>query len=228
VSSMIKRVLFFPCRLVYLTFFIFIIVSIIGCSQNQASPSPNSSFTEPPIPVNYHTYTDETSAYSISYPPDWEVAQTILEQINQTVKDTLNNLNSDLPVEKASFIFFAGLPVQGGYIPNVGIVIEPLPAGVENHDQLIEAEIAGLNAAISDLEELSRTKTRIDSMDASILEYTGTFPGAPKSHYLCMSLYEGRTAWTITCGSSLEDFDKWRGDFQSIVRSLRILKKTGG
>ena len=223
-SRIIKQSLWLAFKLAYLALILFVIAGILGCSPNQTTSSPTQSFTEPAIPTNYHTYTDETSSFSISYPPEWEVAQALLEQLNQTVKDTLKNLSSDLPVEKASFIFLAGLPNQGGYSPNVGIVIEPLPTGVKNQDQLIEAAIEGIKLGIPDFAEISRTKTKIDGIDGSIFEYTGTFPDAPKTHYLYMCLYRGQTAWSVTCSSTPEDFDGWKGDFQSIVRSLRILK----
>jgi hypothetical protein len=197
-------------------------IAFTGCSPSQTSQT--TSFTEPTIPTNYQTYTDETSAFSISYPHGWEVAQSVLEQLEQTTKDTINKINSNLPIEKASIIFFAGLPIQDGYYPNIVVVVEPLPVGVKNQDTLIESEILGIKGVISDYNELSRIKTKIDGIDASIIEYSGTFPNAPKTHYLVMGLYKGQIAWSLTCSSYPEDFDKWKGDFQSIVRSLRILK----
>jgi hypothetical protein len=214
----------FTCKLAYLTCVIFIIASVLGCSQNQILSSLPPSFTEPPIPSNYQTYTDETSAFSISYPYEWEVANSILEQMGQNVKDTIKNINSNIPIEEASVLFFAGLPIQGGYFPNVNVVVEPLPTGVKNQDQVIEAEITGIKKGISDVVEFSRLKTKIDDIDASIFEYTATFPNSPKGHFLYMCLYKGQTIWSVTCTSTPEDFDKWKGDFQSIVRSFRFLK----
>jgi hypothetical protein len=223
-DSMKKHYLLSPGKLVCLVFIILALVAMMGCSLNQIIPSSTTSFVEPPVPANYHTYSDETSAFSISYPPEWEEAQSMLEQLDQTSKDVLKNLNSDLPIDKVSIIFFAGLPVEGGYYPNVNIALEPLPFGVRNQDQLADAEMLGIKNSIPDFEEFSRTKTKINSIDASIIEYSCTFPNSPKAHNLVMCLYKGKICWTATCWCLPEDFDQWKGDFQSIVRSLRILK----
>jgi hypothetical protein len=219
-----KQCLSFPCLFAYFAFVIFIVASILGCSKNQIPASLTPSFTEPPIPFNYQTYTDETSAFSISYPSDWEVDNFSLDKTEQKVKDTIKKIDSNLPIEKASFIFLAGIPLQGGYEPNVNIGVEPLPNGVKNQDQLADSEISGLKKVSSDGVVLSRIKTKIDGKDASIFEFTGTLPGIPKYHYLSMCLFKGQIVWGVTCTSAPEDFDKWKGDFHSIVRSLRILK----
>jgi hypothetical protein len=219
-----KQCLLSLCKLTYLAIIIFTIAFMLGCSQNQIPSSPVPSFTEPPIPSNYQTYTDETSAFRISYPSNWEVANSLLEGIGQDIKDTIKSIDSKIPIEKASVIFFAGLHFRDSYAPNVNIVVEPLPNRVKNQDQLIEAEILGIKTITSDYSELSRIKTKLDGIDSNIVEYTATFPDASKSHYVFMCLYKGQTVWGVTCISTPEDFDKWKGDFQSIVRSLRILK----
>ena len=184
------------------------------------APAPIS---EPPIPAHFTTYTDELGLFSISYPPDWELALSEIEGLEQFTKMLIESIESDLPLERVSFIFFAGVPTEIGYSPNVNIAVEPLP-GIVSHDQYVEAGVQSLKEFIQDYHELSRVKTAVGGREATIVEYEGTLPQLGKFHWLLMSILVGETAWTVTCATELGKFDESEDDFYAIVRSLRILK----
>ena len=127
-------------------------------------------------------------------------------------------------MERASAIFFAGIPTEEGYSPNVNIIVEQLPEGINTHDELIEASIRGVKIIIDDYHEFSRIKTTVSGRTATILDWEGTFPQVGKSRIVQMVLMIGKTGWTITCTPPEGELSKWEEDFNAIVRSLRILK----
>ena len=181
--------------------------------------------SEPPIPVHFTTYTDELGLFSISYPPEWELALSEIEFLELFTKKLLESIESGLPLERAGAIFFAGVPTETGYMPNVNIIVESLPGAGWTHDELVEAEIRSSKHFVKDYHELSRVKTTIGGREATIVEYEGTFPKLDKKyHWLVMVTLVGKTAWVVTCTALPEKFSKWEEDFNAIVRSLRILK----
>ena len=179
---------------------------------------------EPAIPAHFTTYTDELSLFSISYPPEWEPALEYMEEIEQASKDIISSITSDLPTEEAYFLFTAGLPIMDGFMPNVNIVVEPLPEGTWTHDEVVTAEIEGLKAVVSDYQEFSRVKTTIDNRTATIIEWQGNVAGLGTFRDVQMIFLVGKTAWIVTCTSLPDEYSEWEDDFDAIVRSLRILK----
>jgi hypothetical protein len=213
----------FGWRYILVTIVIAFVVGVSGCSQKQVSLTPTAT-EEPAIPANYVTYTDESGLFSISYPPEWDVDQSRLADIEQAVKDYIKSIDSNIPVEKASILFMAGKKVGEAYMPSVNIAVEPVPQGVHTNDQLVEAELKGVKAVVEDYVQVSRIKTTVGGREATILDHEYTLPSMGRFHLLQMIILTDKAAWTVTCGSFPEDFSKWEKDFQSIVRSLRILK----
>ena len=201
---------------------------VIGCSRAPSAVTPSPKATTPKttqafqIPSSYTTYTDETSAFSISYPNQWESASN-LASIQSKAKDVLTAMKTGLPIEAASMLFFAGLKTAGGYYPSLNIVVEPLPAGVSNIDQAIQAEMLGLKKVDPNYEEISRTKSSVNGRDAVIVEYKGHLTsGGPLVHNLLLTSLSGKTIWGVTCYAKDTDFSQWSSDFNNVVRSLKI------
>lgn len=193
------------------------LVTLSGCNKKETT-------TEPEIPSNYTTYADEQGLYSISYPPDLEPLLSLLPELEQYTKDIITSMNSDVPTDQASMIFVAGIPTATGYEPSFNIGIEPMPALIITHNQMVEGEITGIKQTLSDYHEYSRVQTTVSGREATIVEWEGTYPQVGKNHNLQMFVLVGRNAWVVTCIPPLGEYDKWGKDFQAIVRSLRILK----
>jgi len=190
----------------------------LACGTNPA-PTPS----EPEIPANYTTYTDESNVFSISYPADWETALSLIAGLEQSAKEAINSLKTGVSVEKASIIFLAGRRTATGYEPSVNIAIEPVPEGVSTTDQLVEAEVQGVKKSTQDYREFSRVKTTVNGRETAIVDFEGTPTGAStKLHFLQMSMLVNKTAWVVTCVALPDDFSSWENDFNAIVRSLRI------
>ena len=186
-----------------------------------ATRPPISVEPEPVIPAHFTTYTDELGLFSISYPPEWELTLEHMEGTEQYAKDIISSITSDLPIEEAHFIFMAGLYGEG---TNVNIAVEPLPAIIRTHDEMVIAQIEALKAVVSDYHEFSRVKTTIDNRMATIVECRATLPGLGTFHYVFMCCIANKTVWGVTCTTSPDQYGSWEDDFDAIVRSLRILK----
>lgn len=201
-------------------FIVGLIIVVPGCAQEEIQ---KEAIVEPEIPTHFSTYTDEMALFRISYPPDWETALSIIEEAREYIDEAIRNIDENLPMGKVSFLFFAGLPIETGYMPNVSIALEPLPLGVSTNDEYAEAGIQGIKSVIEDYHKFTQIKTTIDGREAIIIEAEGTFPGLPKTHTLQMYIIQGKNGWAVTC-TSIGEFSKWEDDFYAIVRSLRILK----
>ena len=186
----------------------------------EEKPSPE---TEVSIPSYFTTYTDEVGLFSISYPRDWELALSLIEGLEEYVREIITSIESDAPVEQVGVIFFVGLPTSTGYMPNVNIVVESIPGIEWTHNNMVEAEVRGLENFIQDYNELSRVTTTVGGREATIIEYKGTLPELGRGSCLVLLTLVGKTAWIVTCTAATEEFSKWEEEFNAIVRSLRIL-----
>jgi hypothetical protein len=179
--------------------------------------------TEPEIPANYTTYTDESGLFSISYPSDWEITPPQMIRLVPNVKDSINRLQSGLPIEKFGIVFAAGRQSAGGFEPSVNIALEPVPAGISPLDQIVESYTQLRIETYPDYRELSRIKKTVDGREATILEGEGTIPEEQYSMYIFQLLIlTDKAIWVVTCGSVPEDSMKWQDDFNTIVSSLRM------
>jgi hypothetical protein len=197
--------------------------AITGCtSQTASSLTPPAS--DLLIPADFTTYTEESGLFSISYPQDWELALSQIEDLQQSIKDLVTSINSNIPIEKTSIIFMAGLPNEASYSPNVNITVESLPGNISTHSLLVNAEIRGIKMVVDDYHELSREKTTVSGKEATIIGWEGTFPQFGKGKVLQMFMLIGKVGWCVTCTPPDGEFSNWEKDFNSVVRSLRILK----
>ncbi len=196
---------------------------LVSC-KSQPSSSSEAPASDLPIPADFTTYTGESNLYSISYPQDWELALSQIEGLEQSVKQLITSINSGLPLERTSIIFMAGLPEGRDYFPNVNIVVESLPGSISTQNVLVEAEIQGIKLVIKDYHESSRVKTTVGGKEATIIDWEGAFPQQGKSRILQMFMLVGKVGWCVTCTPPQGKFSSWEKDFNSVVRSLRILK----
>ena len=195
-----------------------VIVAIVTRPPTPAEP-------EPVIPAHFTTYTDELGLFSISYPPEWELHLGVIEEREQAARDIMRSIDSDLPVEKFSCLFIAGLPTVIGHDPNVNIVVEPLSGAMRTHDEVVTAGIEQTKALLtSDYYEFSRVKTTVDNRTATIIKYQGAIAGLGTGRYVTMISLRSKTVWVVTCAAFPSEYSRWEDDFDAIVRSLRILK----
>jgi len=184
------------------------------------SPSvPPAISTEPEISDNYTTYTDESKYFSISYPSDWVTA---MEGTDQNAKEVISNLQSGVPIEGASTIFYAGRPAETELEPSVSIIVESIHEGTSTLDGVVEAEVQAAESVMPDYYVASMVKTIVDGREATIIRSNGTVPDVGKQYFLSMITLVDKTIWVVICYATLNDFVNSEKDLDTIVRSLRV------
>ena len=187
-----------------------------------AAPEPTPAVPEAAIPADFRTY-EETELFSISYPPDWELVPSIAAE---AVERVAFSFQFGVPVDEPSVVFFAGLPTDTGWLPNMNILVAPLPSPATSHDEQVEAEVQGLEVALQDYREVSRVRTIVDGRETTLLDYTGSVPGVGEFHILASIAVVGQSAWVVSGTAPSEEFGRWMTDFEAAVRSFRILAST--
>ena len=102
----------------------------------------------------------------------------------------MRSVDSDLPLENAAFVFFAGIPTEEGYNPNANIVVESLD--VSSLDEAAEAEIRGVKLVSNDYKSFTQKNVVVGGREAVIVDHEYTIPGAPKFRSLQMIILDGR------------------------------------
>ena len=138
------------------------------------------------------------------------------------MKELIDSLTSDLPLEKASVIFLAGLPMGMAYNPSVNIVVESLP-GVFTLEEVVEAEIESIKLVVKDYNLYEKTKVIVGDKGAIILEWEGSVANLGLSRLMQMVVVEGKVTWTVTCTTTPEQFPALKEVFIQIVKSFRVL-----
>ena len=208
---------------IFLSILVVGILLLSGCAKPTPAPTPVPS-PEPVIPAPFVTYTDELGLFSISYPPKWELAISLIENYEQAMKELITSIESDAPVENVSVIFIAGIPKGIGYLPSVNIIVESLPGNKGTLEEVVEEEVRAVKDMFEGYREFSRVKARAGGKDVVILDNEMVIPSLVKTRNLQMFALTGKVVWIVTCKASPEEFADYEEDFHAIVRSLRILK----
>lgn len=190
---------------------------ISGCAM--PTPAPKLE-----IPAHFSTYTDEANLFSISYPPDWELALSEMEATEQATRELLESIEADLPTEKTRLIFLCEHWCEGKIDAGVNIIVGPLPKGMRTLEKVVDGDLQQLKDLAPDYRLFSQLKTTINGREAVIVDEEATIPNQPKFRSLFLFVLVDKNIWCMTCSTSPEKFGDWENDFHAIVRSLRIHK----
>ena len=178
--------------------------------------------TEPQIPPHFTTYTTE-GLFSISYPPDWVPATSIMEEVFEETKEWIKSVDPEVLVEEQRMLFTAGIPTEEGYYPNVNILVAPRSIGLWTLDEIVEADSAWCRQNLQKYREYSLLNTTIDGREAVISDWEDYDPDYGTWRYITTYLVKDKFMWSVTCAAESEDFKNYEDTFSDIVRSLRIL-----
>lgn len=202
------------------TMIMIVLLLIVSCAPPRLTPTITP---EPEIPAQFSTYTSE-GLFSISYPPDWEPAISILGELWEEIKELMKSTDPDVSLEGASPMFFGGIPTEEGWNPNVNIIVSPRSTGYWTLDEILEVESQWSREHLQKYHEFSRVETTIDGREAVILDSQDYAPDMGTWRYLQVITVKDKFAWVVTCSSESADFKDYEDTFYSIVRSFRILK----
>ena len=143
--------------------------------------------SESTIPANFTTYTDELSLFKISYPVGWELDLSKIKTLKQETEEYLKSINSRGTLEKSNIVFFGGVPLDGGYNPNISIFIVPLgneKVNLEGLEYVLKNAVQGFKKDAEEFHELSRITIIIDGKQAMLLESEVRYPYFNSMHSL--------------------------------------------
>ena len=210
-----------------LTIMVTALMTLLPLTMSCVTPEIEPTMTtEPPIPAHYATYTSE-GLFSISYPPDWVPATSLIEDVTEMLIEWIESVDPELEIPEGTYVLFlGGIPVEEGYWPNVNIVVIPRSIGYWTLDEIVEYDCQAAMMYLQDFREYSRTETIVDGKEAVILDSENCDPvlGFGMTRYLQLYTVKDEFVWVVSCTYDSEDFQKYKDDFNAIVRSLRILQ----
>jgi len=182
-------------------------------------------FVEPKIPSHYSTYTSE-GLFSISYPPDWELGTSVMEEVFEELREWTEEEAPELAgqMEDVRMIFLALDVASEESVATVGVFVYPKPVLVFSLDAIVQNENQWAEEKLQQYHEYSQLKTTVDGREAIISDYSHYDPQVGAYQSLQLYTIKSSLVWTVLAGCILEDFKDYEGTFDQIVRSLRILK----
>jgi len=196
------------------------ILSLLAMSCTTPTLTPVTT-PEPEIPAHFSTYTSE-GLFSISYPPDWAPATSVMEEALEIAKEWMQTVDPELAVEEVQVLFIGGIPTEG-YVPGVNIVIIPRSIGYWTLDEIVEGEGQWARENLQRYHEYSQIRTTVDGREAVISDWESDEPYIGMYRYLQLFTVKDNFLWLVTCGGESEDFRGYEDTFYSIAKSLRIL-----
>lgn len=196
-------------------------IGTIGCGGGEeagSTPTP-----EPTTPADFTTYTSE-GLFSISYPPDWTPATSVMGELWEEVKEQMESEVPGVSLGDAEMLFLAGIPTEEGYYPNIGIVVESRSPGYRTLNEVVEANDAFDREYTTGYQVLSQVKTTIDEREAVVIDSVDDEPGFGKWRYIQMFMVKDKFAWMVIGSAEFDDFKHYEDTFYDIARSFRILK----
>ena len=188
----------------------------------------NLAHSESSIPADFTTYTDEVCLFRISYPTNWEPALSIIESLKQKTIKYLKSIDSESSsgYERSNMVFLGGaLLGNGGYNPNISVLIDPLVGNKLKLEDLVELSVQGWKKETEEYREFARTKTIIDGKQAIILDYESHYPNIGAVHVLLMIISTDRFVWMVACSVVPPiNFYDFKDDFYAIVKNFQILQ----
>jgi len=191
----------------------------LSCAPPELEPTQTS---EPPIPAHFTTYTSE-GLFSISYPPDWVPATSIMEELFEETKEWMESIDPEASLEGISMLFLGGILTEEGYYPNVSIGIGPRSVGYWELDEIVEVESQWGREYLQKYREYSQVRTVVDGRDAIIVDCEDYDPDMGTWRYLQLYMTKDKFLWVVSCSAESDDFSDYEDTFSDIVRSIRIL-----
>ena len=176
---------------------------------------------EPDIPSHFSTYTEE-AVFSISVPAEWSVAPDVI--VAEWAEARAESLTSGGDSAAVEYLFLAGVMSSDGYYPAVSVVRYPRTLLAWTLDAVVKGESQWERENMQGYREHSQVRTLVGGKDAILVNWEEEEPGWGTWQYLELYTLDGGVVWKVTCSSEKGDFGEYAGDFNSVVRSLRILR----
>ena len=167
-------------------------------------------------------FVDERNKFSISVPSDWKPLEIDTDFFKDIVQAAAESIG--LPPQGPQLLFVASDPIGSANMSVIAEVIDP----TFSIDDLLEAQVVGLQAGIPEAVILETFQSPISGRSAGLFVYSmpGTLIDPSLAHLttrsLAASIAVDGVGWTISCLTTDEDDASVIELCDSIVRSFEI------
>ncbi len=216
------------------TLIVAVVITTMACGRDETpatvqAPPTFEPLPIPTIPADFVAFTDESKRFSISYPSHWELALSLTEELDEFVAELLESLESDVPLPEGSGVFFAGVPTQEGYDPNIVIVVEALPYDV-GVAEYFEAVNKAEREFLTDYKLHTKAVVLLGDKEGIMTDAEYYYSPSldprvtPKWRSFDLNTVDGLIGWGVGCGMTLPASPQDLETCESVVRSFRLLQ----
>ncbi len=155
------------------------------------------------IPEGDGWHVDREEGFAVRFPDDWEVLDEAYEGVAVVAIS---------PVEHAG----------DGFRENTTVVVSRIPRQLDTA-ALFEANTRDMRDNIAGYDEESRGSLRVDGLDLLWVSYGQRVDGVATRAQTYMVAGNGR-GYFLSCTATPGGMDRFRGQFETIVKSLRIAR----
>jgi hypothetical protein len=176
---------------------------------------------------SFAIYTDESGYFSISYPEDWTLFPSNHTEAKswEFSRDFFKSYTPET-YSGVDYVFAVVSPKVSGINPaKVTVIVESMKLeGLYTLDEIVNSKTDHTKSLIQGEYDFSRTNTDIDGKRWAVInwEYKDTRWG--ENHSTLMLTTVDDLIWAVVCEATIEDFNEFKNDFNTMSRSLRIMK----
>jgi hypothetical protein len=164
-----------------------------------ASASPEAAQPTASEPIRTAIY--EGNGYSFAYPAEWKPRQPVTGYVDVVIMAR--------PAAR-----------EGGVVPNINVVLEPLRVEVTT-DEYFDASKAAVESAFHGFDLLDEGRVLIDGNAARWIEYEWESENG-RLHQRQAYVVKGKTAYVITFTASADGFDEHVSSQLQVEKTLRF------
>jgi len=198
-----------------LSFLVVWSILLFGCIKDQ-------HIVESEERTHYSTYTDDSNYFSISYPPDWKIMPTLIDNEPILVIDIIDNINKGTFQEEVYRVFKTYPPQDSEHPSGCFVTIHNHSRKYYTLNEWVESSIQGTRLLYEDFQLYSQIDTSINGLEATIIDWEATLPKYGKARTLQMYTYPNKIPWAITCTSLAEDYETWENYYINIINSFKV------
>lgn len=173
------------------------------------------------------SFTDAKKLFTVSHPADWELAHSVMVDVDEIVGRVNENGDSDVQGSPIGVVFFAGVPAQQGYNPNVSIVVESLPTdlAVTEYFESTQEFARGMFTGYTLRSQRSVQVTGREAIMTDLeFDIPSSAPGSRKWRSIQTLTVDGGRGWAISCGFAAPVSAEELQTCDSVVRSFELLQ----
>ncbi len=217
-------------KVVIILSFLFLLGAFYVVSNNKdlfsatthRSLSPSMDVPIEEIPSEFVTYTDENNLFSISFPSDWTIDKSKLNDFQEDSLEVLKCMESCTALEESKTVFFGGYPdTANEYLPSLQIVIGSTKGFAM--EKLAEDAIQMLDVFFKDFVLFEKSNVVIGKHEAIIFDYAYTVPEMGRVRLINVFTVTGTITWNVRCGTSEEYFETENQTIRNVMNSFQIL-----